>query len=281
MPDKPSTAQGYTREQVDLVRSACLYLATTLGDLTDDLVIIGGLVPSLLIDQETLPDGADAHAGTMDLDIGLTVAVLDEGRYRTLTERLRNAGFSPHVNPQGNLTRQRWKVGRSGEVTVDFLIPPSRDGDIGGRIRHIESDFAALITPGLSLAFRDMRQVHLSGRTIRGEVATRDIWVCGAGAFVVLKALAFNGRGERKDAYDLYYVLRNFGSGVSDVAQALRPLLDESEACEAVEILRRDFLAHDGLGPMRVAEFLYGEANDETQAAVVGFVESLLRELTA
>ena len=43
-------------------------LATKLGDLMDDLVVVGGLVPSQLIDQASLPEGADAHAGTTDLD---------------------------------------------------------------------------------------------------------------------------------------------------------------------------------------------------------------------
>ena len=38
-------------------------------------------------------------------------------------------------------------------VTVDFLIPPSDETDQGNLIRHIESDLAAIITPGLELAF--------------------------------------------------------------------------------------------------------------------------------
>jgi hypothetical protein len=72
MPDKPTTAAGYKSERVDLVRATCLYVATELGDIMDELVVIGGLVPSLLIKQEELPEGADAHVGTMDLDVGLT-----------------------------------------------------------------------------------------------------------------------------------------------------------------------------------------------------------------
>ena len=79
MPDKPTTAAGYPRDYVELVKSTCLYIATKLGDLNDDLVIVGGLAPSLLIDQEDLPEGVEQHVGTMDLDVGLTVAVLDEG----------------------------------------------------------------------------------------------------------------------------------------------------------------------------------------------------------
>jgi hypothetical protein len=276
MAEKPTTAAGYPSEQVALVRATCLYVATKLGDLMDDLVVVGGLVPSLLIDQRGLGEGADPHVGTMDLDVGLAVALLDQGRYRTITERLRKAGFSQDVNEEGNPTRQRWKIERVGKVTVDFLIPPTRPGDIGGKLRDIEADFAAVIAPGLHLAFEDRRRVTLSGRTIMGEDATRDVWVCGAGAYVVLKALAFGSRGENKDAYDLFYVVRNFGSGVEDVAAHLRRLLVDRAAAEAIGVLRRDFLDHDGVGPRRVAEFQTGGPDDAIQADVVGFVRELL-----
>ena len=84
-------------------------------------------------------------------------------------------------------------------------------------------DWAAIIAPGLHLAFENNQTLTLDGRTIVGETARRDIRVCGAGAFVVLKALAFHIRGENKDAYDLSYLLRNYGRGVSDVAAQLRP----------------------------------------------------------
>ena len=76
-------------------------------------------------------------------------------------------------------------------------------------MRNIEPDFAAIIAPGLYLAFQDRKRIAISGRTIIGEWATRTIWVCGAAAYVVLKSLAFRLRGENKDAYDLYYLVRN------------------------------------------------------------------------
>ncbi len=277
MPDKPITAAGYRREHVQLVRATCLYLATKLGDLSDDVVIIGGLVPTLLIAQDELPVGAEPHVGTMDLDIGLTLAVLDEGRYRTLTERLRRAGFSTDVNEQGKPTRQRWKIENVEKVTVDFLIQPSRPDDVGGRLRDIEQDFAAVIAPGLHLAFQDRTKVTLSGKTIMGERATCGIWICGPGAYVVLKALAFSLRGENKDAYDLFYVLRNYGASVGDIVEHLDPLRSDPATIEAVEILRRDFTSHDGLGPARVAEFLAGGSDDTIQADVAGFVDAFLR----
>ena len=44
MSDKPTTAAGYKSEQIELVRATCLYVATKLGDIMDELVVIGGLV---------------------------------------------------------------------------------------------------------------------------------------------------------------------------------------------------------------------------------------------
>jgi hypothetical protein len=77
MADKPKRASESRSEQVTLVRSTCLYVATKLGDLMEDVVVIGGLVPSLLIDQRDLPDGVSTHVGTMDLDVGLKLALLE------------------------------------------------------------------------------------------------------------------------------------------------------------------------------------------------------------
>jgi hypothetical protein len=110
-----------------------------------------------------------------------------------------------------------------------------------------------------------------------GERATREMWVCGPGAYIVLKALAFNLRGENKDAYDLFYVLRNYGAGVEDIVENLNPMRTDPAATEAMVILRRDFSDHDGPGCMRVAEFLTGGPNDIIQADVAGFVDAFLR----
>ena len=280
MADKPTTAAAYTSEQAVLVRATCLYIATKLGDLMDDLVVVGGLVPSLLVDQGTLPEGAQAHVGTLDLDVGLAVALLDEGRYHMLTERLRAAGLCPGENEEGNPTRQRWKVERVEKVTVDFLIAPSLPGDRGGKLRNIEPEFAAVIARGLHLAFEDREEVTLSGETLFGEEATRTVWVAGPGAYVVLKALAFDDRGENKDAYDLYYLVRNLGAGVEDVATRLRPLLADTAAVEALEVLRRDFLTHNAVGPRRVAEFMSGGPDNEIQVDAVGYIRALLDALS-
>lgn len=162
---------------------------------------------------------------------------------------------------------------------MDFLIPLADPGAKGGILFHIEDDFAAITSHGLRCAFRDRVRITLSGTTIYGEQATRAVWVSDAGAFVVLKALAFRNRGENKDAYDLYYVIRNYGDDVGDVAAKLLPLLDDPAAQTAIEILRSDFTTLDSLGAMRVANFLFAAPDDAVQAEVSAFVNELLGQL--
>lgn len=274
---KPRTVAGYDRAYVTKVRATCLYLATKLGDILDELVIVGGLVPSLIIDQTS--GNLEKHVGTLDLDVGMQVAILDNRRYEELTARLRAADFGPDTNDKGTPTRQRWKIDGPPKVTIDFLIPASRAGDRGGGLRDIEADFAAVIAPGLRLAFLDSAKVTLEGRTIRDEQARREITVCGAGAFVAMKAMALRGRGENKDAHDLVYVLRNFGDGPAAVAARLQPLMDQPEAQEAMRYLTEDFETVAHLGPRRAAEFLHGGLHEDAQADAWGAVRDLLERL--
>jgi hypothetical protein len=71
MTDRPQTAAGYRAEETAQVVAACLTLAGALGDLSDELCIVGGLVPSMICDTRVDPSALDdgAHVGTSDLDI--------------------------------------------------------------------------------------------------------------------------------------------------------------------------------------------------------------------
>jgi hypothetical protein len=121
----------------------------------------------------------------------------------------------------------------------------------------------------------------MSGTTIFGARVARDVWVCGPGAFVALKALALEGRVSEKDAYDLYYVVRNYGSGIGDVAARLRAVLGEPEAEKILKILKSDFSDIKGLGPIGVARFLSRgrrrNLDEQVQADVVGSVQRLVQ----
>lgn len=283
VPEKPRHRSGYGAEEFEQVKSACLTVAVTLGAYLDDVCIVGGLVPALLIDTTREDAGADdRHPGTNDLDVGLALAVLDDQRYAEISARLRAEGFEPDTNDAGNQTVQRWRLGDL-KVTVDFLIPPAPDQDERVRVQNLEGDFGALITPGLQLAFDERVDIELDGHTLQGERVRRTIPVCGPAAFVVLKALAFGDRGEPKDAYDLVYVIRHTpGRGRAIAGRLTGHAARHNTVVErALALLASDFDAPDGLGPRRAAEFAVArpaseEERDEASADAHGYVDDLL-----
>lgn len=283
MDDVPRTAEDYGPEDLRQVKTGCLEVATRLGDLLDDLVIVGGLVPALLVDlaQEEGLGGADPlsrHVGTRDLDLGFAIGLVDEGRYTEISTRLARCGFAPDRNEEGNLTPQRWRHEVSSELTIDFLISPTREVEEGGAVKHLEGNLAAIVTPGLELAFNDLRKIELSGTRLDGAEATQEIPVCGPGAFVLLKALACQQRGKDKDKYDLFYVIRNYEEGPSAVADHFRPFLTagRSEAQEVRKILSEYFDDPRSIGPVAVSQFVYGEPDDALQADAAAFVGEFL-----
>jgi hypothetical protein len=279
-PDKPRHRSGYTAEETEQVKSVCLTVAVTLGAYLEDVCIVGGLVPPLLIDTTRTDDDDDLHPGTNDLDVGLALALLDDERYAEISRRLRSEGFTPDTNENGNPTVQRWRLPQL-KVTIDFLMPPAPAQDPAVRVQNLEPDFGAVVTPGLELAFDERVSIELDGHTLTGERARRTVPVCGPAAFVVLKALAFGDRAEPKDAYDLVYVIRYTPRRGIAIAERLRVHAQHHSeiVARALGFLNRDFNAPDDIGPRRAAAFaITADAElDDAAADAHGFVDDLLR----
>lgn len=299
MDNFPHTAGDYGPEDLRRVKSGCLEVATRLRGLLDEMVIVGGIVPALLVDlaqeadltrdegpAEAETDPLSRHVGTRDIDLGFAVGLVEEGSYTEVSTRLARCGFAPDVNERGNQTPQRWRHETVNELAIDFLISPTREGEEGGSIKHLEETLSAIVTPGLELAFEDTMAIELSGSRLSGAEATQEIPVCGPGAFVLLKALACERRGKDKDKYDLFYVIRNYREGPgkegpSAVAERFGPLLKAGnpEARKAREILSELFGNPRSIGPVAVSRFVYGEPNEELEADATAFVQEFLSRL--
>ncbi len=280
-PDKPRHRSGYTPEETEQVRTVCLTIAVTLGAYLDDLCIVGGLVPPLLVDtMRTEDEDNGLHPGTNDLDVGLALALLDDERYAEISRRLRAEDFKPDTNDNGNKTVQRWRLGEL-KATIDFLMPPTDEQDPTSRIQNLEPDFGAVVTPGLELAFEERVLIEIDGHTLKGEHVRRRVPVCGPASFVVLKALALGDRGEPKDAYDLVYVIHHTpGRGVAIAKRLAQHAENHPETVSrAIGLLARDFDTPDDIGPLRAANFITadGAELDNAAADAHGYVDDLLR----
>jgi hypothetical protein len=278
---KPRHRSGYSREETAQAQMLCLTVIASLGAYIQDLCVVGGLVPSLLIDsrlgEEEIEE--DRHSGTNDFDVGFSLALLDEKRYAEVSKRLRAEGFGPDKNEAGNDVRQRWRLDDLN-ATVDFLMapPPGHPGD--ARLHDLEPDLAVLVARGLDFAFAERIEVELEGHTIKGEKLRRTVPVCGPGAFVILKALAFGDRVEHKDAYDLVYVLRRYPGAPASVVERLaeHAVSDGPLVSSALEKLAVDFEEVESIGPQRAAAFVaeQGDDLDALAADAHGYVDDLL-----
>lgn len=274
MIEKPRSASDYSPEYVRCIKQTLLYMAAVLEEHLDDIVVVGGLVPSLLIPPANSPE-RESHVGTMDLDIGFNVAVLNEQAFDRIKSKLRESGFERDTDDKGFPRNDRWVDRSSGKrIVVDFLVPPKDEYD--GNVSNLSSDFSAIVVSGLHLAFQDRIKIPIEGIMPGGGHSTRKIWVCGPGAFIILKASAFDSRDAPKDAYDLYFVIRNFGAGVKDVHEHLFLLMGDPKTKTAIDTLRRNFSEPGFRGPVMVSHFLFRELVPEVQADVAGFVRELL-----
>ena len=173
------SSADYSPEDLALVLDACRNVATALGDKVTHAIVIGGLVPSLLIET---PATGTTHVGTVDLDLGLQLG-LTEDDFRRMPALLDDAGFERAPN-----RTRRWLT-RGSSIPIDLVV----------------AEQGRSWTRTLPVAFLDV------------ERPTRSpLRVCGPAAYTVLKAGAFRDRRPGKifkDAYDLYYVLANYCSG--------------------------------------------------------------------
>lgn len=258
------TFSEYTNESLALVKATCLSVAQIIGDsITSDAVIVGGLVPTLLYqDFEAVPE-IGAHVGTTDIDLALDLVILAKDRYEDVASSLKDNGFSPDTNQQGNMTRQRWRAKDGAQV--DFLMPPVPPDTIGGKQQPLTNELAAFTMRGLDLALRTRKIITLAGKDLEGRSVERELPVCSPEVFVALKGLAIAGRVKPKDAYDIHYVLVHDALGAKGLGEALHRHKPHDAVDAAVKALRRDYKAIDSRGPRDVCSFL-GRNGDEDLA---------------
>jgi hypothetical protein len=110
-----ATKIEYERILVEAAESVLLELAHLLGEYSEGIVLVGGWVPGLLIDQTE-----QKHVGSIDVDLALDHRTIQEVGYRSIMQRLQNRGYQPGDQPfifYRSLTVGEKEI----KVEVDFL----------------------------------------------------------------------------------------------------------------------------------------------------------------
>lgn len=280
-PQEPQSAADYDNRTTAAVKSVLIEVGQVLGSFRGKFAIIGGAVPWLLLDNEEMP-----HVGSMDVDISLDAEALGDGEYATLVQALMGHGYEQRTGFRRFQLVRTVEANDGGppiDVVVDFLMP--REVDIVKNSPPIVPDFAAQRADGAELATNFYQFVAIEGSMPDGGRNRVEIAVCSIPALLAMKGHALQNRLKQKDAYDIYYCVRNFEGGPDALAEACRPLLQHESAARGYAFIAEKFDRADGFGPDRVRRFvrdtdaLADRTADQWQQDAFGQVDAWLRAL--
>lgn len=280
-PREAQHASEYDDRTTAAVKSVLVEIGQILGSFKGRFAIIGGAVPWLLLGSEDMP-----HVGTLDVDLGLDASALGDGEYADLVQELLKHEYKQRRELRRfQLVRQIQPDdgGPPIDVVIDFLMP--RDADVVKNIPPLISDFAVQKADGADLALRFYKMVTIAGSMPGGGTNQVEVAVCSIPALLAMKGHAIAGRYKQKDAYDIYYCIRNYPGGAEALAEHCRPLLDHASGAAGYGHIAGKFDSVDGFGPTCVRKFVeqtrvLGERTPEQwQQDAFGQVDAWLRAL--
>lgn len=238
----------YTEAAVSAAKSVLVELAHLFGEYRDDIVLIGGWVPELLIQGAPEP-----HVGSMDIDLALNHLTLGEAGYASIGKLLLDRGYIQGEQPF-IFFREFMIDGRQYRVQVDLLAGEYEGTGKGHRTQRIQ-DIRARKARGCDLAFRMFENVKVEGRLPDGALDSVEIKVASIVPFLVMKGMALHDRLKEKDAWDVYYCLRNHPEGLDGIKDEIRKQVDNVLVKEGLSKLADKFASTEHIGPKSVANF--------------------------
>lgn len=219
----------YAAAAVAAAKSVLIELVHLLGEYRDEIVVVGGWVPELLIGSESEP-----HVGTLDVDLALNHRTLSDAGYRTIHKLLVSRGYQQH-DEQPFIYYRRVKIGSNELVVqVDLLA-----GEYGGTEKKHRTQKIQDIRPrkarGCDLALELNREVTLEGELPGGGRDRVQVRVASIVPFLVMKGMALHDRLSEKDAWDIYYCLKNYPGNLDGLAEEFRPHLQDGLVQEGLQ----------------------------------------------
>lgn len=261
MLNEPRSAEDYPPRQVEAARRVIVDVMQTLASFKDCIVLVGGWVPDLLIDQSEEP-----HIGSIDVDLVLDAKKLNDGRYASMLELLvKTRRYQLGEKPFQFVTEVDLDDGQPKiTVEVEFLAP--QDVKTEKNIPKLIEGFRVLKADGCAAAFNSPITRKLEGWMASGASNTVSLQIASIPDFLIMKTFALDGREKPKDAYDICYCLDNYEDGINGLADAWNVrYAEDGDVRKAVTILGEKFSSTNSFGPQQVVAF-HNETNSELRA---------------
>jgi len=252
------TRRDYTAEGVEAARSVLIELVHLLGEYKDDIVLIGGWIPEVL-----LPHSSGAHVGSMDVDLALNHLKLQDAGYKMIQDLLKSRGYEQGDQPF--IFFRNLNVGdHEVKVQVDLLAGEYEGTSKGHRHQKVQG-VQARKARGCDLAFEMSAEIRIEGTLPGGAHDSVSVRVASIVPFLVMKGMAMETRMKEKDAYDIYYCLLNYPGGIDALAEEFRPHLNHGLVKEGLQKIAGKFSSEKDFGPKSVADFEEIDDPDEQE----------------
>ena len=96
-----TSRRDYSADAVAAAKSVLVELVQVLGEFREQIVVVGGWVPGLL-----LTDAREQHIGTLDIDLALDFQHLPDASYATLLKALTSRGYQQDPRQPFRLFRE-------------------------------------------------------------------------------------------------------------------------------------------------------------------------------
>jgi len=246
------TKSDYTEQEVQACFSVLLELMTLLGEYREDIVLVGGGVPPLLI-----PSAKEKHFGTIDVDIALDFKHIGTERYKTILEILKKKRYYQKPDKQPFVFFRDITDEKGHSMTIELNLLSGEYGGTGRSHRHqTVQDVRARKARGCDLVFDNAVKVKISGNLPDGAENEVTIKVASIGPFLVTKGMALWESYKEKNAYDIYYCCKYYPGGIESLAEAIKPIVNNKLAKEGLGKIRSKFVTVNSVGPNWVADFL-------------------------
>ncbi len=266
----------YPPDAVEAAKSVLVELVHILGEYRDDMVIVGGWVPPLLMPDST------GHVGSTDVDLALNHMAENDEVYARISASLVANGYVQHESQPFIWFREVTRAGTITTVEIDFLA-----GEYGGTGKQHRTQRVQDLKPrkarGADLLFTQAIEREIEGRLPTGALDTVSVKVAGVVPYLVMKSSALQTRIKEKDAYDIWFTLANYPGGIPAVVEEFGPFVDHGLVRETVAILDGKYASTEHFGPTSVAVFLEhdGDAAQLTRRDAFERVQALLEGLRA
>ena len=247
----------YPEFAVTAAEMVLLELTRILGEYRDNSVGIGGMVPRYLI-----PDAAEPHVGTTDVDLALDHRRIAKDGYRSIHELLIGHGYVQDERQPFIYRRQIIVQEIKVTVQVDLL---SGEYDGTGKSRRTQKiqDARPRKARGADLAFDNPLKIEITGELPGGTKDNAIVQFSNIIPFIVMKAMAMRDRLKEKDPYDIYYCLQHFPGGPQKIVELMQPVKSNGLVQESLSILAEKFETPEHVGPVHIADFMAMMEKDE------------------